>query len=72
MTFFIEIECKVPEVEEYLVPEPRKDKYNVGDMLKFSCRQRLKRVGPDSVQCYHFGWSPNLPTCKGEYLSYNH
>uniref|UniRef100_A0A452QGJ5 Complement factor H n=1 Tax=Ursus americanus TaxID=9643 RepID=A0A452QGJ5_URSAM len=59
-----EIECKVPEVEEYLVPEPRKDKYNVGDVLKFSCRQRLKRVGPDSVQCYHFGWSPNLPTCK--------
>ncbi|XP_064449968.1 complement factor H isoform X2 [Mirounga angustirostris] len=59
-----EIECKVPEVEEYLVPEPRKHKYRVGDLLKFSCRQRLKRVGPDSVQCYHFGWSPNLPTCK--------
>ncbi|XP_077934456.1 complement factor H-like isoform X4 [Halichoerus grypus] len=59
-----EIECKVPVVEEYLVPEPRKHKYRVGDLLKFSCRQRLKRVGPDSVQCYHFGWSPNLPTCK--------
>nr|XP_012419091.1 PREDICTED: complement factor H-like [Odobenus rosmarus divergens] len=59
-----EIECKIPEVEEYLVPDPRKDKYGVGDLLKFSCRQRLKRVGPDSVQCYHFGWSPNLPTCK--------
>ncbi|XP_035578151.1 complement factor H isoform X2 [Zalophus californianus] len=59
-----EIECKVPEVGEYLVPEPRKHKYRVGDLLKFSCRQRLKRVGPDSVQCYHFGWSPNLPTCK--------
>ncbi|XP_034866057.1 complement factor H-like isoform X2 [Mirounga leonina] len=59
-----EIECQVPQIEKYLVPEPRKDKYRVGDLLKFSCRQRLKRVGPDSVQCYHFGWSPNLPTCK--------
>ncbi|XP_004404901.1 PREDICTED: complement factor H-like, partial [Odobenus rosmarus divergens] len=63
-----ETECKVPQIEKYLVPEPRKDKYRVGDLLKFSCRQRLKRAGPDSVQCYHFGWSPNLPTCKGEYL----
>lgn len=59
-----EIECKVPEVEESLIPHPRKYKYRVGDVLKFSCRSRLKRVGPDSVQCYHFGWSPNLPTCK--------
>ncbi|XP_045838409.1 complement factor H isoform X3 [Meles meles] len=59
-----EIECKVPEVEENLIPHPRKYKYRVGDVLKFSCRSRLKRVGPDSVQCYHFGWSPNLPTCK--------
>ncbi|XP_059269284.1 complement factor H-like isoform X4 [Mustela nigripes] len=59
-----EIECKVPEVEENLIADPRKDKYRVGDVLRFSCRSRLKRVGPDSVQCYHFGWSPNLPTCK--------
>ncbi|XP_059269283.1 complement factor H-like isoform X3 [Mustela nigripes] len=60
----IKIECKVPEVEENLIADPRKDKYRVGDVLRFSCRSRLKRVGPDSVQCYHFGWSPNLPTCK--------
>uniref|UniRef100_A0A8C7ESX5 Sushi domain-containing protein n=1 Tax=Neovison vison TaxID=452646 RepID=A0A8C7ESX5_NEOVI len=62
--FFIEIECKFPEVEENLIATPRKDKYRVGDVLKFSCRSRLKRVGPDSVQCYDFGWSPNFPTCK--------
>ncbi|XP_059001350.1 complement factor H-like isoform X2 [Mustela lutreola] len=60
----IKIECKVPEVEENLSVTPRKDKYRVGDVLKFSCRSRLKRVGPDSVQCYDFGWSPNFPTCK--------
>ncbi|XP_044122054.1 complement factor H-like [Neovison vison] len=59
-----EIECKFPEVEENLIATPRKDKYRVGDVLKFSCRSRLKRVGPDSVQCYDFGWSPNFPTCK--------
>uniref|UniRef100_A0A673TA56 Complement factor H n=1 Tax=Suricata suricatta TaxID=37032 RepID=A0A673TA56_SURSU len=59
-----EIECKIPEIEKNLVPEPKNDNYKVGDVLKFSCRQRLKRVGPDSVQCYEFGWSPSFPTCK--------
>ncbi|XP_078297409.1 complement factor H-like [Panthera onca] len=59
-----EIECKIPEIEDNLNTQPKKDKYRVGDVLKFFCRQRLKRVGPDSVQCYDFGWSPNLPTCK--------
>ncbi|XP_044243820.2 complement factor H-like isoform X2 [Ursus arctos] len=57
-------ECEIPLLEKHLIVEPRKDKYKVGDVLKFSCRQRLTRVGPDSVQCYHFGWSPNFPTCK--------
>ncbi|KAF0879528.1 CFAH factor, partial [Crocuta crocuta] len=59
-----EIECKIPEIEKYLVTDPKKDKYKIGDVLKFFCRQRLKRVGPDSAQCYEFGWSPHLPTCK--------
>ncbi|XP_044904464.1 complement factor H isoform X5 [Felis catus] len=59
-----EKECKIPEIENNLNTQPRKEKYKVGDVLKFFCRQRLKRVGPDSVQCYDFGWSPNLPTCK--------
>ncbi|VFV46457.1 Hypothetical predicted protein, partial [Lynx pardinus] len=64
-----EIECKIPEIEDNLNIQPKEDKYKVGDVLKFFCTQRLKRVGPDSVQCYDFGWSPNLPTCKGECLS---
>ncbi|XP_016072446.1 PREDICTED: complement factor H-like isoform X2 [Miniopterus natalensis] len=57
-------ECIVPDIEPNLLAQPQKDKYVVGDVLKFSCRRRLKLLGPDSVQCYHFGWSPNLPTCK--------
>lgn len=68
LTFSIEKECGVPNIEPNVIAEPRKDKYKVGDVLKFSCRRRLKIVGTDSVQCYHFGWSPSPPTCKGEYL----
>lgn len=71
LNIFIEIECKIPEIEDTLNIQPKEDKYKVGDVLKFFCTQRLQRVGPDSVQCYDFGWSPNLPTCKGEYLSSN-
>ncbi|XP_043424289.1 complement factor H isoform X3 [Prionailurus bengalensis] len=59
-----EIECKIPEIEDNLNIQPKEDKYKVGDVLKFFCTQKLQRVGPDSVQCYDFGWSPNLPTCK--------
>ncbi|XP_048213359.1 complement factor H-like [Perognathus longimembris pacificus] len=59
-----ERECKIPQMDKLLNAEPRKEKYKVGDVLKFSCRLGLKRVGPDSVQCYHFGWSPKIPVCK--------
>nr|XP_025847140.1 complement factor H [Vulpes vulpes] len=59
-----EIECKIPKIDAQLLPDPKKDKYKVGDVLKFSCRQRFTRVGPESIQCYHFGWSPAFPTCK--------
>nr|XP_036861967.1 complement factor H isoform X3 [Manis javanica] len=64
-----ERECKIPKIEKYLIAEPKKERYKVGDVLKFSCRQRLTRVGSNSIQCYHFGWSPNLPTCKGQVKS---
>ncbi|XP_060034481.1 complement factor H-related protein 5 [Erinaceus europaeus] len=62
-------ECKIPQIDRYLMVQPRIEKYKVGSVLKFLCRQRLIRVGPDSVQCYHFGWSPNFPTCKGQVKS---
>uniref|UniRef100_A0AC11CEK7 Complement factor H related 5 n=1 Tax=Ovis aries TaxID=9940 RepID=A0AC11CEK7_SHEEP len=63
------IECHLPFLEANVDVYPKQEKYKVGDVLKFSCRQRLKRVGPDSIQCYQFGWSPNFPTCKGQVRS---
>ncbi|XP_032955299.1 complement factor H isoform X4 [Rhinolophus ferrumequinum] len=65
----IKRECTVPDIEKHVVAEPRKDTYRVGDVLKFSCRNRLQIVGPDSSQCYHFGWSPDPPTCKEQVKS---
>ncbi|OWK08442.1 hypothetical protein Celaphus_00011267, partial [Cervus elaphus hippelaphus] len=65
----LKIECHLPFLEANVDAHPKQEKYKVGDVLKFSCRQRLKRVGPDSVQCYQFGWSPNFPTCKGQVRS---
>lgn len=66
---FQEIECSVPILDRKLVVSPIKEKYRVGDLLEFSCHSG-HRVGPDSVQCYHFGWSPGFPTCKGQYVFY--
>ncbi|XP_034866291.1 complement factor H-related protein 5 [Mirounga leonina] len=61
--------CLLPVLKANLDVYPRKAKYNAGDVLQFFCGERLRRVGPDSVQCYHFGWSPNFPTCKGKVQS---
>ena len=69
LSFSIERECSIPEMDTYLNAYPRKDTFKVGDVLKFSCSQGRIMVGADSVQCYHFGWSPRLPACKGKYLS---
>ena len=69
LSFSIEKECSIPEMDTYLDVYPRKETFKVGDVLKFSCSQGRIMVGADSVQCYHFGWSPKLPSCKGKYLS---
>ncbi|KAM5237780.1 complement factor H-like [Ctenodactylus gundi] len=63
-----ERECRIPQIDQSVVVDHKykKEKYKVGDLLKFSCRPGLTRVGPDAVQCYYFGWSPNLPICKDE------
>ncbi|XP_051039133.1 complement factor H isoform X2 [Phodopus roborovskii] len=63
-----ERECSIPLLGENLFVNPKKEKYKVGDLLRFSCRPG-HRVGPDSAQCYHFGWSPGFPTCKGQVRS---
>ncbi|XP_055000175.1 complement factor H-like [Sorex araneus] len=59
-----ENECTFPNLDENILATPSKEKYRIGDVLKFSCRNKFERVGPDSIQCYHFGWSPNPPTCR--------
>ncbi|XP_070257385.1 sushi, von Willebrand factor type A, EGF and pentraxin domain-containing protein 1-like [Myotis yumanensis] len=60
----------VPDIEQSLLAQPRKEKYVIGDVLTFSCRDRhLTLIGADSLQCYHFGWSRSPPTCKEEVQS---
>ncbi|XP_066094521.1 complement factor H-like isoform X2 [Saccopteryx bilineata] len=59
-----EKECIIPDIEQNLIVQNPLEIYRVGDVMKFTCRNREKIVGPDSIQCYNFGWSPNLPTCK--------
>nr|XP_005540356.2 complement factor H isoform X3 [Macaca fascicularis] len=62
-------ECELPKIDVHLLPDPKKDQYKVGEVLKFSCKLGFTRVGPNSVQCYHFGLSPDLPTCKEQVQS---
>ncbi|XP_042319357.1 complement factor H-related protein 5-like isoform X2 [Sceloporus undulatus] len=57
------IECETPFLENGSI-YPRKDQYANRDVVKFSCMRGYTRVGPDSAQCYHFGWSPQPPSCK--------
>ncbi|XP_044530845.1 complement factor H-like [Gracilinanus agilis] len=57
--------CNLPILHQ-VEPDLKKEKYKVGDVLTFRCIRRFKIVGPSSVQCYHFGWSPRLPICKKE------
>uniref|UniRef100_H0WJU6 Complement factor H n=1 Tax=Otolemur garnettii TaxID=30611 RepID=H0WJU6_OTOGA len=64
-----ERECRLPTIDAHLVPNPKLDSYKIGDVVRFSCKPGFTRVGPDSVQCYHFEWSPNIPTCKEKVLS---
>ncbi|XP_033006976.1 complement factor H [Lacerta agilis] len=61
-------ECLPIHCEGFLLEngllDPRNNQYQHRDVVKFSCRRGFTRVGPDSAQCYHFGWSPQPPTCK--------
>ncbi|KAM9130338.1 complement factor H-like [Pangshura tecta] len=59
------IECEVLTLSKGSV-SPSKGKYDNGDVVTFSCAKGHKRVGPDSSQCYYFGWFPASPTCKEE------
>ncbi|XP_038614604.1 complement factor H-related protein 5-like [Tachyglossus aculeatus] len=59
-----EIECDIPDLKPNIRAINGKDKFKVGDVLSFACQKNQKRVGPESIQCYHFGWSPDPPTCQ--------
>nr|XP_045010076.1 complement factor H isoform X1 [Jaculus jaculus] len=59
-----ERKCSTPEIPIGLNVDPKKNNYRVGDVLKFTCQLGFTRVGPDSTQCYDFGWSPDVPICK--------
>ncbi|XP_014373981.1 complement factor H-like isoform X2 [Alligator sinensis] len=65
-----EPQCLAIECEMLTLPNgemsPRKGKYHNGDVVTFSCAKGYTRVGPDSAQCYYFGWSPAPPLCKDE------
>lgn len=63
------VECLLPVLEANVGVYPRRVRYKTGEVLEFSCEQGLTGVGPASVQCYYFGWSPSFPTCKGQVQS---
>uniref|UniRef100_A0A8U7N4U1 Complement factor H n=1 Tax=Corvus moneduloides TaxID=1196302 RepID=A0A8U7N4U1_CORMO len=59
-----EIECALPP-QRHRDFSPKEDKYRSGAVVKFTCAKKYIRVGPASTQCYHFGWFPPPPLCKG-------
>ncbi|XP_067323683.1 complement factor H-like isoform X3 [Anolis sagrei] len=58
----VAIECDVPILGNGNIEG--KEQFANGDVVKFSCKKGYSRVGPDSAQCYYFGWSPLPPVCK--------
>ncbi|XP_044295268.1 complement factor H-like isoform X2 [Varanus komodoensis] len=57
------IQCESPFLEDGDI-KPKNDQNLHKDVVKFSCKRGYTRVGPDSAQCYYFGWSPPPPICK--------
>ncbi|NXE32792.1 CFAH factor, partial [Ptilorrhoa leucosticta] len=58
-----EIECALPPLSNGDF-SPKEGKYRSGAVVKFTCANKYIRVGPASIQCYHFGWFPSPPVCK--------
>ncbi|XP_025030814.1 complement factor H-related protein 5-like [Python bivittatus] len=57
------IECEPPVLDNVRI-DPRLDKFQHKMVVHFKCLRGFTRVGPESSQCYHFGWSPQPPICK--------
>ncbi|NXP34715.1 CFAH factor, partial [Leiothrix lutea] len=58
-----EIQCALPPLSNGDF-SPKKGKYLSGAVVKFTCAKNHVRVGPASIQCYHFGWFPSPPVCQ--------
>ncbi|XP_063154466.1 complement factor H isoform X2 [Candoia aspera] len=57
------IECQTPFLDNGMI-HPREDKFLHKMVVHFKCHGGFTRVGSESAQCYHFGWSPQPPICK--------
>ncbi|KAM6453979.1 complement factor H isoform 2-T2 [Liasis olivaceus] len=57
------IQCEPPVLDNATI-DPRLDKFQHKMVVHFKCLRGFTRVGPESSQCYHFGWSPEPPICK--------
>ncbi|KAM3840705.1 LOW QUALITY PROTEIN: complement factor H [Vipera latastei] len=55
--------CHAPFLENGTI-NPRKDVFQHKMVVRFNCDKGFTRVGSESAQCYHFGWSPQPPVCK--------
>ncbi|XP_039184110.1 complement factor H-like isoform X2 [Crotalus tigris] len=55
--------CHAPFLENGTI-DPREDVFQHKMVVHFNCDTGFTRVGPESAQCYHFGWSPLPPVCK--------
>ncbi|XP_029142225.1 complement factor H-like [Protobothrops mucrosquamatus] len=56
--------CQAPFLENGAI-DPRENVFQHKMVVRFNCDTGFTRVGSESAQCYHFGWSPQPPVCKG-------
>ncbi|KAE8611030.1 hypothetical protein XENTR_v10012310 [Xenopus tropicalis] len=54
----VETTCHIEELNE---------EYKAGDVVQFACSRGYELVGQEVSQCYYYGWSPELPTCRDDY-----
>ncbi|KAE8611027.1 hypothetical protein XENTR_v10012310 [Xenopus tropicalis] len=47
--------------------EELNEEYKAGDVVQFACSRGYELVGQEVSQCYYYGWSPELPTCRDDY-----
>ncbi|XP_029473395.1 complement factor H isoform X2 [Rhinatrema bivittatum] len=61
----VAITCPVDDEIPNGFSTPRRQEYENGHVLKFSCDENYYLKGEELRQCYYFGWFPQaLPECK--------